>query len=856
MLTDEEFLQWCHRLSLPDHARTLVARIRSAPPSRRVRSAAGNVSGRYPSRKMGWTVQAESHTVELCFVRVAEHDAAVLEYYDQPPPIWLRYCTRDGRHVRPVAHTPDFFVLWHDVAGWVECKDDTELRRLEAHNPHRYCRDDTGRWHCPPGEQYAAAVGLRYRVYSSADVNWVWQDNLDFLQDYLRADADLVSDVAAREIERLVAATPGLSIAQALDRLGSATADDLYTLIAAGRLYVDLSAVRLADRARAAIYPDEAWAQARLIVGAGTASVSLQLPVDPVERGLEATMSADGWERITGASTADRREANRRYALIAPYLAGQHPAADGLAGRTRRRWLKAWCDAQRAYGHGYVGLLPRRGWQGNRTAKLPAETLTLQEEFIATHYETLTQKSMVAVWGLLANACAERGLIAPSYTTFRLAVKRRPRYEQTLKRQGRRAARAHEEFHWELTYTLPRHGNRPLAIAHLDHTELDIELICSQTGQPMGRPWASFLVDAFTRRILAVYLSYQKPGTMSCMMVLGLCVQRHGRLPQTLVVDGAPEFRSTHFETLLAAYEVTKKTRPWAKPHFGSTCERLVGTTNTRFVHTLVGNTQIMRNVRQVTKAVDPKRQACWTYAEFYAQLCAWAYEIYDTTPHAALGQSPREAFVAGERLSGARAHKRIRYDEEFRLWTLPSTRAGTALVQPGQGVKINYLTYWCEDFRDPRVERTRVEVRFVPWDASQAYAYVHGRWVPCVSCYRARFEGHSTAELLMVAEEMRQRDRLHARAFPLTARRLAAALAAREAHEALLLQRRRDTEMRPVLTIIHGSRPGGDPAAGAAADCGVSTAAEDLNSTLARPTLVAAEIDAGRRPTPFRRFL
>jgi putative transposase len=791
MLTDEEFLQWGRRLALPDHARTLVAHIRSEPPSRRVRGAAGNVSGRYPSRKMGWTVQAESHTVELGFVRAAEHDAAVLEYYDQPPTIWLRYRTRDGRQVRPVAHTPDFFVLWHDSAGWVECKDDTELRRLETHNPHRYCRDDAGRWRCPPGEQYAATVGLRYRVYSSADVNWVWQDNLDFLQDYLRAGPDLVSDVAAREIETLVAATPGLSITQVLDHLGGATADDLYALIAAGRLYVDLSAVRLADRAGAAVYLDEALAPVHRIVGAGAARVSP--PSDPVDRDLEAPMSADGRERMAGASTADRREANRRYALIAPYLAGQHAAADGVAGRTRRRWLKAWRDAEHAYGQGYVGLLPRSGRQGNRTAKLPAETLTLQEEFIATHYETLAQRSVVAVWGLLANACAERGLIAPSYTTFRRAVKCRPRYEQTLKRQGRRAASAYEEFHWELAYTLPRHGNRPLAIAHLDHTELDIELICSRTGQPLGRPWASFLVDAFTRRILAVYVSYHKPSTMACMMALRLCVQRHGRLPQTLVVDGAPEFRSTHFETLLAAYEVTKKTRPWAKPHFGSTCERLVGTTNTRFVHTLIGNTQIMTNVRQVTKAVDPKKQACWTYADLYAHLCDWAYEIYDTTPHAALGQSPREAFVVGERLSGARAHKRIQYDEDFHLWTLPSTRAGTALVQPGHGVKINYLTYWCEDFRDPRVERTRVEVRYVPWDVSQAYAYVHGRWAPCISCYRARFEGHSTSELLLVAEEMRQRDRLHARAFPLTAKRLAEALAAREAHEALLLQRRRD---------------------------------------------------------------
>jgi hypothetical protein len=311
-------------------------------------------------------------------------------------------------------------------------------------------------------------------------------------------------------------------------------------------------------------------------------------------------------------------------------------------------------------------------------------------------------------------------------------------------------------------------------------------------------------------------------------------------------VDGAPELRSTQFETLLAAYEVTKKTRPWAKPHFGSTCERLVGTTATQFVHTLIGNTQITRDVRQVTRAVDPRRLACWTYADFAAPLGLWADELDDTTPHPALGQSPRDAFAWGEQLSGARAHKQIRDDADFRLWTLPSTRTGTALVQPGRGVMINYLTYWCEDFRDPRVERTRVEVRFVPWDASQAYADVHGPWVACVSCYRAQVDGHSTAELLIAAEELRQRDRLHARALPVTAKRLAAALAAREAHEAVLLQRRRAAELRAAFTHV----------ADGPAEAGARTANRPPGSGddgTAGPAGPGADAP---RPQPFRRFV
>jgi hypothetical protein len=90
------------------------------------------------------------------------------------------------------------------------------------------------------------------------------------------------------------------------------------------------------------------------------------------------------------------------------------------------------------------------------------------------------------------------------------------------------------------------------------------------------------------------------------MMVMRECVQRHARLPQIIVVDGGREFESVYFETLLARYECSKKTRPGAQPRFGSVCERLFGTTNTRFVYNLLGNTQITRNVRQVTKSVSP----------------------------------------------------------------------------------------------------------------------------------------------------------------------------------------------------------------------------------------------------------
>src|SRR5713101_6748677 len=106
-------LAYCRRLDLRPEAREVLAAIRAAPPSRTPRTSRGNVAVWYPSTKMGRISKAESAKVEFAFLLEAEHDDAVLEFYDQPPPILLEY--RDKRnHVQRPLHTADYFVFRYD----------------------------------------------------------------------------------------------------------------------------------------------------------------------------------------------------------------------------------------------------------------------------------------------------------------------------------------------------------------------------------------------------------------------------------------------------------------------------------------------------------------------------------------------------------------------------------------------------------------------------------------------------------------------------------------------------------------------------------------------------------------------
>lgn len=290
-------------------------------------------------------------------------------------------------------------------------------------------------------------------------------------------------------------------------------------------------------------------------------------------------------------------------------------------------------------------------------------------------------------------------------------------------------------------------------------------------------------------------------------MVIRECVRRHQRLPKNIVVDGGKEFQSVYFETLLAWYKVTKLQRPGAKPRFGSVCERLFGTANTTFINNLLGNTQMTKNVRQVTSEVNPKNLAVWTLGAFFDRLCEWAYEVYDTIDHPTIGCAPRDAHLNGIALSGQRKFTMISYNETFIMLTLPTTRKGNAKVEPGYGVKINYSYYWSDRLLNPEIEGTKIPVRYDPYNMGIAYAQIGKHWVQLVSSHHYTFANRTEKEIRQAADEIRRRAKLHGKQITVSAAKIANFLNSTEAEEVLMKQRLRDNEQKAVLEVIQGGK-------------------------------------------------
>jgi len=755
------------------------------------------------------TIQSESHRVEFPFVlsecEFPKNDD-VIEYWDQPTKLPLSYENKNGRIVR-VTHTPDFFLMHPDRAGFVECKDEQTLLSLANEQPNKFSIDAAGIWHCAPAEIEAAKYGFYYRVFSSAEIDRTFSRNVMFLEDFFRPNAPEVPGEVKNSILRIVTAKEGLRLSELLSiaaELGE-RADTIYKLIADGALYVDLSATALVERDQVYVYSTkEAFSPSEIVhlpkpkfiefctgerlqwgdrvfeianldhlnvwlIGDADYHPTLsrkyveQLIVKgEMSQAKAAKNDSDelSWKKLMNEAKPEAvKEANRRCDIVMKYF--RRESLKNTPERTVKRWASQYKQAQLLYGNGLVGLLPRWAKRGDRsTKKLSPAVTRLMMDLIESDYETDVQAGMFVVYGKLRLACNEIGEKPPSYMTFVNYVNKRPKHEQDLKRKGSRAAYESEPFYYYLDIDTPRHGDRPFEICHIDETELDWELIDPITGQNFGRPWATFLTDAFCRRILGAYLTFESPSYRSCMMVLRECVRRFGRLPQTIVTDGGSAFKSTYFECLAASFEITVKRRPKAKGRYGSVIENGFGVTHKEFVYNLQGNTQLSHNdVRQVTQSHNPRNLAVWSLGPAYEQLCDWAYNRHAKQLHATLKESPQSLYARTLDLTGYRNHRMIAYDEDFRVMTLPTNHKGTAKNVLNKGVRINNEYYSNPCLLERNLLEKDLPVKYDPYDYSTAWVYVRDKWIKCLSQDHHQLRGMTEIELRIRSAERAMRN-------------------------------------------------------------------------------------------------
>lgn len=741
-------------------------------------------------------IGTESRHLEFPAAVAHEHDPDVLAYYPQPCQLKFEVIDEQGE-VHQIDHTPDFLVIKADGLILEEWKSAEKLHGLARKKPWRYQLDPTGHWRSPGIEQWLAERGITYRICTDAQISRHRIENTLFLEDYLHPSAEACPLDIATRVQNAIEEDAVLYLAELYEK-AKCRADDVFKMIADGRLVADIDGASLSEPNRCRVFRDRAvrdFENARTeptatIPMAGTLDIRVgacfrynhqPYVVTLVGQQQVVLSSTDGEKVEITLDTLDELAASGnlvmeieagakrqletlsnftedelRYAL----LRQQGIESGSLPGRTLRRLENKVGMARMAGADELIALVPRARDRGNRLPRLTPEQEDAIAQVIREQYLTNRAVNKKFCHKALLVLCQEKGIPAPSYPTLIARIKSQHQTKTDRARHGKRVAYQNAEFALTLHADTPIHGVRPFQFVHMDHTQLDIEVVSSRTGKNLGRPWLSLAVDSYTRRILGFYLSFDAPSYRSNMMLLRDIVRRFRRLPQMLVVDNGADFRSDNFSLFAKTMGIHLRYRPAGHARHGAVLERLFGSLNTEYIHNLSGNTKATKVVRQTTGKFLPSRLAEWNLEALYYGIQHWAMDYYDQNVHQALGISPREAFERGMSISGERPHRIVTLTQDFLIQTCPVVgRTGTRKVDRQRGIKLHErFYYWCPEFSSPQVAGMQVPVRYDPWDASTVYVQINRRWVPAVCKTLAALGTMTESERAVLSEEYTSR--------------------------------------------------------------------------------------------------
>lgn len=797
MLDKNQRLELLDRIGLPHAGIQLVLTAARNAPVRKVSSkGGGNVITPFQSRKMQRTIETESRHIEFPAAVSHEYDPDVLEYFPQPCRLQFEVIDADGE-IHRIDHTPDFLIIGERFVVLEERKPWASLEKLAKRYPWRYQLAPDGQWVAPLIADWLAERGIGYRIRTERDVPQRRVENILLLEDFLDPSAPPCPVDVALRIHQALAEEATLHLADLYEKL-ECRPDDVFKLIADGLLVSDIDVAPLEDPHRYRVFRDTAvreFEHARLrpvpqaIPGIVDIRVGARLVYDQQpytivmvggskavmqsECGNSVEVEIETLERLASkldlvANNAEPPEPVRLSDFTEAELKTALNRISGLESytkpnRTQRRHLKAIAIARLTGTDELVALVPNYRGRGNRLPRLDEKQEAAMQDVIREHHLTSTAPNAKHTYKLLTVLCAGRGIKAPSHTTLRARINAITQQSADRARHGNRVAYQNSEFVDVLYADTPVHGSRFLQYVHMDHTELDIELISLKTGKSLGRPWLSLAIDTFTRRIVGMYLSFDAPSYRSNMMLFRDIVRRHRRLPQFVVVDNGADFRSHDFDRFANLMHIHVRYRPAGRPRHGSVMERIFGRVHSEYVHNLAGNTKATKKVRQITGKFLPSRLAEWCLEYLYYGLEYWAFEHYDTEVHSALGLPPRGAYERSLASAGQRSHRIVTLTRDFLILTCPTvSRLGKRKVDRQRGIKVhNHFFYWCPELRDPKLHGRYVPVRYDPWDASTVYVQINDRWF-AAQCKALVAHGQMTEkERELIADELSGRYRL-----------------------------------------------------------------------------------------------
>lgn len=326
--------------------------------------------------------------------------------------------------------------------------------------------------------------------------------------------------------------------------------------------------------------------------------------------------------------------------------------------RTVRRWYKRY----RANRFSPMSLLPLHHKKGGDSSTYTAKELEIYNRYLDKYFMTRQRRSlrdaynlMKAELQLLNRQNPDHPIRIPTLSKFYSLKNQIPMYERDLAREGRQAA--------NLQYNRGRRGpqvTQVLERVEVDHTRLDLEVCCSETGLVLGTPTLTVLLDAASREVLGFYVSFAGPGVNSILGALthAILPKTYVRekypgiqldwpafgIPNVLVLDNEISHHSPEFQRACTNLGITLHYCPAKDPTQKGRVERFFRTLNESLIHQLPGTT-----FSSWAKAGDyeSEKNAVISFDHLIEMIHLWIIDVYgnavhrglETTPHAAWGR-------------------------------------------------------------------------------------------------------------------------------------------------------------------------------------------------------------------------
>lgn len=440
--------------------------------------------------------------------------------------------------------------------------------------------------------------------------------------------------------------------------------------------------------------------------------------------------------RSTPAELYEFRKARERFEIIEEYnkhLIDKKTAMNRL-GISSAQFHKI-CRKVREQG-GLSGALRLKRGRKTGMRDLPVKLENIINEKFERHFKGASA-SVAEVWRQVQAAADEEQIICPSYYTIRRWImENKKAREIELKRHNADAAS-------QIFSARPGRYpcSRPLQWVQIDHTLVDVLVVDDEDPTVIiGRPWATFAIDVFTRSVLGFHLSLLAPSSVSVAMVIANSVLpkkkmleaiglRADMLPmhgimEAIHTDNAKEFVSNLLKTTCEMHEIKLRHRDIGKKHQGGHIERLIGTMMTTRVHFYRGTTYSNHIKR---RGQSSEKISALTFKDV-RDLMIHSINVYHGTVHSSLRTSPLDAWLTYHEKNAPPKVLDEKEEGSFRIDFFPEREK---IVQPG-GISILGRRYWGQCLA-ARV-RERLLVKYDPYDTDSIKVLLGNDYVdvPC----------------------------------------------------------------------------------------------------------------------------